>query len=212
MRRWNDEWLRAIAGSAGLAGELHREGRGERAPREVPDRQVRITSDESDPKATRSWDVAVWRITEALWSTGKLIRRCNVACIWTAKPLIGFGIKIVFHSLIRFECAECSTNVVGGWNEIDKLMHHVTLSANSKAHWSWHTINYEFLAFLFRVFRGKRANIFMLLLSLQNEAVDVDIDEILDMDTDDIRRSHLFVSRSLDWTLIRLRMLIWKIQ
>lgn len=52
----------------------------------------------------------------------------------------------------------------------------------------------------------------MLLLSLQNEAVDVDIDEILDMDTDDIRRSHLFVSRSLDWTLIRLRMLIWEIQ
>lgn len=35
---------------------------------------------------------------------------------------------------------------------------------------------------------------FCLLLSLQNEAVDVDIDEILDMDTDDIRRSHLFVS------------------
>lgn len=33
-----------------------------------------------------------------------------------------------------------------------------------------------------------------LLLSLQNEAVDVDIDEILDMDTDDIRRSFLFVS------------------
>lgn len=31
-------------------------------------------------------------------------------------------------------------------------------------------------------------------MSLQNEAVDVDIDEILDMDTDDIRRSHLFVS------------------
>lgn len=30
---------------------------------------------------------------------------------------------------------------------------------------------------------------------LQNEAVDVDIDEILDMDSDDIRRSHLFVSR-----------------
>lgn len=34
------------------------------------------------------------------------------------------------------------------------------------------------------------------MLSLQNEAVDVDIDEILDMDTDDIRRSHLFVSLS----------------
>lgn len=31
-------------------------------------------------------------------------------------------------------------------------------------------------------------------MSLQKEAVDVDIDEILDMDTDDIRRSHLFVS------------------
>ncbi|KFB39749.1 AGAP007886-PA-like protein [Anopheles sinensis] len=29
---------------------------------------------------------------------------------------------------------------------------------------------------------------------LQTEAIDVDIDEILDMDTDDIRRSHLFVS------------------
>jgi len=28
----------------------------------------------------------------------------------------------------------------------------------------------------------------------QNEAIDVDIDEILDMDTDDIRRSHLIVS------------------
>lgn len=28
----------------------------------------------------------------------------------------------------------------------------------------------------------------------QTEAIDVDIDEILDMDTDDIRRSHLFVS------------------
>jgi hypothetical protein len=36
--------------------------------------------------------------------------------------------------------------------------------------------------------------IFSLLSSLQNEAVDVDIDEILDMDTDDIRRSFLFVS------------------
>lgn len=31
-------------------------------------------------------------------------------------------------------------------------------------------------------------------MSFQNEAVDVDIDEILDMDTDDIRRSFLFVS------------------
>lgn len=31
-------------------------------------------------------------------------------------------------------------------------------------------------------------------LPFQNEAVDVDIDEILDMDSDDIRRSHLFVS------------------
>lgn len=29
---------------------------------------------------------------------------------------------------------------------------------------------------------------------LQSEAIDVDIDEILDMDTDDIRRSHLIVS------------------
>ena len=34
-------------------------------------------------------------------------------------------------------------------------------------------------------------------MSLQNEAVDVDIDEILDMDTDDIRRSHLFVSTKM---------------
>jgi len=32
--------------------------------------------------------------------------------------------------------------------------------------------------------------------NLQNEAIDVDIDEILDMDTDDIRRSHLIVSTS----------------
>lgn len=30
--------------------------------------------------------------------------------------------------------------------------------------------------------------------SIQNEAVDVDIDEILDMDTDATRRSHLYVS------------------
>lgn len=30
-------------------------------------------------------------------------------------------------------------------------------------------------------------------ISLQTEAIDVDIDEILDMDTDDIRRSHLIV-------------------
>lgn len=29
----------------------------------------------------------------------------------------------------------------------------------------------------------------------QAEAIDVDIDEILDMDTDDIRRSHLIVSK-----------------
>lgn len=33
-----------------------------------------------------------------------------------------------------------------------------------------------------------------MLLSLQTDAVDVDIDEILDMDNDDIRRSHLAVS------------------
>lgn len=32
------------------------------------------------------------------------------------------------------------------------------------------------------------------LLCFQSEAIDVDIDEILDMDTDDIRRSHLIVS------------------
>lgn len=31
-------------------------------------------------------------------------------------------------------------------------------------------------------------------LQLQSEAIDVDIDEILDMDTDEIRRSHLIVS------------------
>lgn len=31
-------------------------------------------------------------------------------------------------------------------------------------------------------------------LKLQSEAIDVDIDEILDMDTDEIRRSHLIVS------------------
>lgn len=30
--------------------------------------------------------------------------------------------------------------------------------------------------------------------STQSEAIDVDIDEILDMDTDEIRRSHLIVS------------------
>lgn len=32
---------------------------------------------------------------------------------------------------------------------------------------------------------------------LQTDAVDVDIDEILDMDNDDIRRSHLAVSKRL---------------
>lgn len=32
-----------------------------------------------------------------------------------------------------------------------------------------------------------------LVFCLQTEAIDVDIDEILDMDTDDIRRSHLIV-------------------
>lgn len=41
---------------------------------------------------------------------------------------------------------------------------------------------------------------------MQNEAVDVDIDEILDMDSDDIRRSHLFVSIDLaNLTLNELR-------
>lgn len=34
---------------------------------------------------------------------------------------------------------------------------------------------------------------FSLLGYVQTEAIDVDIDEILDMDTDDIRRSHLIV-------------------
>lgn len=37
-------------------------------------------------------------------------------------------------------------------------------------------------------------NIFLHFNILQTEAIDVDIDEILDMDTDDIRRSYLFVS------------------
>lgn len=39
-------------------------------------------------------------------------------------------------------------------------------------------------------------NIFLHSIILQTEAIDVDIDEILDMDTDDIRRSYLFVSIS----------------
>lgn len=37
---------------------------------------------------------------------------------------------------------------------------------------------------------------FLLLATLQTDAVDVDIDEILDMDNDDIRRSHLAVIKS----------------
>lgn len=57
-----------------------------------------------------------------------------------------------------------------------------------EAHWSWHKITYEFVAF-------ENSFIRFCFVLLQNEAVDVDIDEILDMDTDDIRRSHLFVSR-----------------
>lgn len=37
-------------------------------------------------------------------------------------------------------------------------------------------------------------SVFALVFLLQTEAIDVDIDEILDMDNDDIRRSHLKVS------------------
>lgn len=47
---------------------------------------------------------------------------------------------------------------------------------------------------------------------LQSEAIDVDIDEILDMDTDDIRRSHLIVSATqllTHWYLFIMAMLIY---
>lgn len=56
----------------------------------------------------------------------------------------------------------------------------------------WHFVCRKPNVHLFRL--AGEFSTFCLLLSLQNEAVDVDIDEILDMDTDDIRRSHLFVS------------------
>lgn len=127
------------------------------------------------------------------------------------RTIIGFE-KAIFYSVsVSGGCVQNTTfhccrfwGYRKGW-KIDKFIQlsftpFPGASLNSQ-HWSWHTINYEFMAFVCRTFFGvvqeEHFHISPLHpLSLQNEAVDVDIDEILDMDTDDIRRSHLFVSRN----------------
>lgn len=55
------------------------------------------------------------------------------------------------------------------------------------------------MAFVCKKNRFGKVHVFIsaLCFPFQNEAVDVDIDEILDMDTDEVRRSHLFVSKTL---------------
>lgn len=112
--RWNDERLRAVAGPARPEGQLHREGRGQGAPREVPHRQVRITPDEPDSEATRRRDVAVRRTTEAVRSAGKLDARIIYWPLHSSvshelhrnRRIIGFEIRY----FIPFPCAKLRSN------------------------------------------------------------------------------------------------------
>ena len=67
----DDEWVRTITGTVRTASQLHREGRGEGAPRKVSHRQIRNPPDESDPQALGRGDVAVWWAPEAVRSTSK---------------------------------------------------------------------------------------------------------------------------------------------
>lgn len=150
MRCWNDEWLRKIAGPAGVEGEFHRERRGQGAARKILNGQIWITPDELDPEEISCWDVALRWTTEAVRSTRKS----------RAKPHISEAISLM--NAKRFE-----VSLEAKW--IGALLQ----EKSNKVDW-------RFADF-----------------SFQNEAVDVDIDEILDMDTDEIRRSYLFVSLSV---------------
>lgn len=116
--------LRALAESDKFARQFQRERRsGQRATREIPHRQIRLTPDEPHSQAARGRNVALRRAAETVRSTGE--------------------------------------------QPNDSL---------AESYFS---------------------NVFPVSFFLsQGEAIDVDIDEILDMDTDDIRISHLKVSAS----------------
>ncbi|XP_028170152.1 chromatin target of PRMT1 protein isoform X1 [Ostrinia furnacalis] len=61
----------ALAGQVRPARQLQRQGRGEGAPREVPDGEVRQPPDGADPQAPGRGDVALRRAAEALRGAGE---------------------------------------------------------------------------------------------------------------------------------------------
>lgn len=94
---WNNEWLREITGTYGIAGQFHRERWSKGASRKVLNCQIWKSSDESHSQAAGRWDVVVRWTTKTFRSTGES-RKFNMPTI--SELLVSQHMS--WETLIRF--------------------------------------------------------------------------------------------------------------